>query len=102
STAVRNCTQFLKSELAAAEAERILALGKVPFMALCEAFEIAAPKEVAEFRKHVAWVKLGTKHVPLSGTYFAGNNRHRGFRAIVEDIGRLLALSPREVLAPGR
>jgi hypothetical protein len=94
--AVKNCAHFLRSELLAAKAERILALGKVPFRALCEVFGIDAPTEVAEFRKHVAWVQLGTKQVPVSGTYFPGNNRHRGFSAIVDDIGRLLELSPRE------
>lgn len=29
-------------------------------------------------------------------TYFAGNNRHRGFAAITEDIGRLLEVNPRD------
>lgn len=94
--AVKNCAHFLRSELLAAEAERILALGKLPFRALCEVFGVHAPPEVAEFRKHVAWVRLGTKQVPVSGTYFPGNNRHRGFSAIADDIGRLLGLSPRE------
>ena len=94
--AVRNCVPFLKSELVSADAERILALGRVPFRALCEAFRIDAPTEVAEFRREVVWVRLGSRTVPLSGTYFAGNNRHRGFSAIVDDIDRLLALSPRD------
>ena len=94
-TAVANCAHFLRSELATAEAERVLALGQVPFRALRQVFGIRAPSRVAEFRKHVAWVQLGDKHVPLMGTYFPGNNRHRGFRSIVEDIGRLLDLAPK-------
>ena len=94
--AVQNCARFLHVELLAAEPERILALGKVPFEALCRLFGIEAPKRVAEFRKDVAWVRVGGKVVPLSGTYFAGNNRHRGFAAIAEDIGRLLELNPRD------
>lgn len=93
--AVANCAHFLRSELIAAEAERILALGQVPFRALCQVFELDAPSGVAEFRKQVAWVKLGQKKVPLMGTYFPGNNRHRGFTSIVEDIGRLLDLAPK-------
>ena len=93
--AVANCAHFLRSELATAGAERILALGQVPFRALRQVFDLRAPSKVAEFRKHVAWVQLGAKKVPLMGTYFPGNNRHRGFGSIVEDIGRLLALAPR-------
>ena len=29
------------------------------------------------------------------GTYFAGNNRHRGFDKVIEDIERLLKMEPR-------
>ncbi len=94
--AVRNCAHFLYDELFAAEPERILALGKIPFEAVCRVFGITASKQVAEFRKDVRWVRMGRKEVPLSGTYFAGNNRHRGFPSIVEDIARLLELNPRE------
>ncbi len=93
--AVANCAHFLRAELATAGAERILALEQVPFLALRQVFGIRAPSRVAEFRKHVAWVQLGGKKVPLMGTYFPGNNRHRGFRSIVDDIGRLLDLAPK-------
>jgi hypothetical protein len=30
----------------------------------------------------------------MAGTYFTGNNRHKGFDKIIEDIERLLKLSP--------
>jgi len=93
--AVANCAQFARAELIASEAERILALGQVPFQALCQVFGLDTPTGVAEFRKQVAWVNLGQKKVPLMGTYFPGNNRHRGFTSIVEDIGRLLDLAPK-------
>lgn len=93
-SAIANCAHFLRSELTMADAERILALGQVPFRAVCNVFGIRGPKRVAEFRKKVTWVQLGQKKVPLLGTYFPGNNRHRGFPLIVEDIGRLLDLTP--------
>jgi uracil-DNA glycosylase len=93
--AIENCAHFLRSELIAAEAERILALGQVPFRALCRVLGLDAPSRVAEFRKQTRWVRLGQKNVPLMGTYFPGNNRHRGFASIVEDIERLLDLVPK-------
>ena len=93
--AVRHCANFLRDELLAAEPERILALGRVPFHSLCSIFDIDAPKKVAEFRTRTWWVKLGARKIPLSGTYFPGNNRHKGFSAIVQDIGKILKLSPK-------
>ena len=95
--AVRNCANFLRDELVAAEPERILALGRVPFHSLCSIFDIIdPPKKVAEFRTGIWWVKLGARKVPLSGTYFPGNNRHKGFSAIVQDIERILRLPPKD------
>lgn len=93
--AVTHCGHFLQSELLMAEPERILALGRVPFASLCEIFRLDAPKKVAEFRKRIWWVRVGTREVPLTGTYFPGNDRHQGFSAIGPDIARLLALNPR-------
>jgi len=93
--AVRNCADFLRDELFASEAQRILALGKVPFKSLCKIFNIRrAPQGSAEFRKQTWWVQLGGRKVPLSGTYFPGNNRHKGFSDIIQDIDRILNLSP--------
>jgi uracil-DNA glycosylase len=93
--ATKNCASFLRSELVSAGAQRILALGRVPFGSLCDIFGLDAPKRVSEFRRKVWWVRLGEKQVPLTGTYFPGNNRHRGFVRIAEDIERLLSLTPR-------
>jgi uracil-DNA glycosylase len=94
-SAVKNCGHFLRSELLAAKAERILALGRTPVASLCETFGLDAPRDVASFRQRVWWVQFGATEVPLSGTYFPGNDRHQGFSLIGEDIGRLLTLSPR-------
>lgn len=92
---IRNCSRFLKDELFAAAPERILALGRIPFQSLCDLFSIKAPKKVADFRNHIWWVRLGSREIPMSGTYFPGNNRHRGFPAIVEDISKILKFRPR-------
>ena len=94
--AVRHCANFLRDELLVSEPERILALGSVPFNSLCSIFHIDAPKKVAEFRKRIWWVKLRTRSIPLSGTYFPGNNRHKGFSAIGQDIDRILKLFPKD------
>ena len=95
--AMRNCASFLRDELSAAKPERILALGRVPFRALCEAFSIAEPpRMLREIHGKVWWVRLGNKTVPLGGTYFPGNNRHRGFSAIVRDIKRIFRLFPND------
>lgn len=94
--AVRNCSNFLRDELLAAKPERILALGKVPFRSLCDMFDINAPEEVGEFRKCTWWIKLGTRKVPLSGTYFPGNNRNNQMPFIEQDIDRILKLFPKD------
>ncbi len=95
-TAMKNCSSFLRAELTAARAERILALGVVPFRSLCDLFGIDAPRRVEEFRGQVWWVRLGEMEVPLAGTYFTGNNRHKGFDKIVQDIEHVLQLEPRK------
>ena len=93
--AVKNCASFLRSELTAANPERILALGAVPFRSLCDIFGVTAPTQVDKFHGQVWWIRLGKSEVPMAGTYFTGNNRHRGFDKIVEDIERLFKLAPR-------
>jgi len=94
-SAVKNCGRFLHSELLAAEPERILALGRRPFEALCDIFGLEAPRNVADFRTQTWWVPVGQREVPLSGTFFSGNNRHQGFEFIIQDIARILKLAPR-------
>lgn len=96
--AVNNCADFLYGELLSAQPERILALGKAPFNSLCNIFGIEKDErgeKVVECRKNTWWVALGAKMVPLSGTYFPGNNRHKGFSAIAQDIDRILKLFPK-------
>lgn len=93
--AIRHCASFLRDELLDAEPERILALGRVPFRGVCKMFGVDVPRTVAQSRARVTWVRMGTREVPLLGTYFVGNNRHGKFPAIVEDIARLLELKPR-------
>ena len=98
-SAVKNCARFLHSELLTAEPERILALGRKPFAGLCDIFDLHGPRNVADFRKETWWVRIGSKEVPLTGTYFSGNNRHQGFEFIIEDVARLLKLAPRTINA---
>ena len=94
--AIRHCANFLRDELLTSEPERILALGRVSFNSLCSLFQVDAPKKVAEFRKRTWWVKLGKRKVPLSGTYFPGNNRHNQMPFIEQDIDRILKLFPKD------
>jgi uracil-DNA glycosylase len=96
-SAIKNCGSFLRSELFAAQSERILALGSHPFEALRTIFGLSAPKRVADFRKGTWWVRVGERDVPLSGTFFPGNNRHKGFELIIQDIARMLTLAPRNI-----
>ena len=93
--AVKNCASFLRAELTAANPERILALGAVPFRSLCGIFGVAAPRRVAKFRGKVWWVRIGKSEVPMAGKYFTGNDRHKGFAKVLEDIDHLLKLEPR-------
>jgi len=97
--AVANCSKFLRDELLAAKPERILALGRVPFKSLCSLFGIDiddVSERVAEFRKRIWWVRLGSREVPLSGTYFPGNNRNNQRALVEQDIRRMLELVPRD------
>lgn len=94
--AVRNCANFLLNELLAAEPERILALGRVPFKSLCDIFNLRASVKVNEFRKRIWWVRLGKRDVPLSGTYFPGNNRNNQRPLIEQDIDRILKEFPKD------
>jgi uracil-DNA glycosylase family 4 len=93
--AIRYCQNFLLDELLAAQPERILALGKVPFESLCDRFNLRASKKVSEFRKEIWRVRLGGKEVLLSGTYFPGNNRNNQRPLIEQDINRILKEFPR-------
>lgn len=93
--AVSNCASFLLEELLAAQPERILALGGTPFESLRNLFKLNASTRVGEIRKTIWWVKLGKGEVPLSGTYFSGNNRNRQRPLVEVDIKRILEEYPR-------
>ena len=98
STAIKNCAPFLHKECKSLSPERILALGKIPMQSVSKVFNIKIPPRVERFREKTFWVTLGNREIPLMGTYFPGNNRHRGFEDIVTDIRQILSKSPR----PGR
>ena len=98
STAIKNCAPFLHKECKSLSPERILALGKIPMQSVSKVFNIKIPPTVERFREKTFWVTLGNREIPLMGTYFPGNNRHRGFEDIVTDIRKILSKSPR----PGR
>ena len=95
--AITNCSAFLRSELFAAQPERILALGRHPFEALCHIFALNASKTVADFRTNVWWAQFGATKVALSGTFFPGNNRHNGRDLIPQDIARMLSFEPQHI-----
>ncbi len=94
--AVRNCAGFLLEELLAAEPERILALGRTPFESLRDLFKLRASVKVSEFRKRIWRVRLGKREVPLSGTYFPGNNRNNQRPLIEQDIERIMREFPND------
>lgn len=94
--AVGNCASFLLEELVAAQPERILALGQKPFGSLRHLFNLRASTKVYEFRKEIWWVRVGKREVPLSGTYFPGNNRNNQHPFIKHDIERILRIFPKE------
>jgi len=97
SEAVKNCAEFLRKECEILSPERILALGKIPMRSVSEAFNIKIPPRVERFREKPFWVTHGDREIPLAGTYFPGNKRHRGFEYIVQDIREILSKSPKPI-----
>jgi uracil-DNA glycosylase len=93
--AVRNCQEHLRAELECAQAERILALGAVPFQSLSSLFSLDAPSRVEDYHGRIWWVGIGAREIPLSGTYFPGNDRHGGLHHIPADLRGLLDVVPR-------
>jgi len=80
--AINNCAALLRDELLSVQPERILALGKVPFMSLGSIFGIGKDEtgdDVAVFHKKTWLVDLRGQKILLGGTYFPGNNRTRVF-----------------------
>jgi uracil-DNA glycosylase len=95
SKAIANCSSYLRNEITLAQPERILALGCDPMQSLSIALGFKAPPRVCDYRQKFWWVQLGNRWIPVAGTYFAGNNRHRSFEKIVRDINWILQQKPK-------
>lgn len=93
--AIQNCREHLRTEFECAQPERILALGGVPFKTIARLFSMKVPKNVEDCHGRIWWVSLGKHEIPVSTTYFPGNNRHGGLQYVPADIGNLLAVAPK-------
>lgn len=71
--------------------ERIVTLGQVPLRAVSEIFGLPLPRRLSELRDVMQWVRISGASIPVGATYFAGNNRHRGFADIVRTIEQVLS-----------
>ncbi len=89
--AIRNCERHLKRIVEAVSPQRIVTLGHVPLRAVSEVFGLPVPPRVADLRGVIRRVRTGGRPIPLAATYFAGNNRHRGFGDIVRTIEQVLS-----------
>jgi uracil-DNA glycosylase len=90
--AIAHCRPFLRAERQHAMPERVVALGEVPFKSLCRLFSVTAPRKVRDYHGRSWEVRLGDRSTLLSGTYFPGNDRHKGFNSIVTDFRNYLSL----------
>lgn len=93
--AIKNCASHLVGEIGLSHAERILALGREPMKSVSHALELEFPGMVHEYRRKLLWGRIAGHLVPVAGTYFPGNNRHKGFAKIAEDIKWILAQEPK-------
>lgn len=93
--ALKNCESYLHAELECALPERILALGALPFQTLSRLFSLDAPDRLEDCHGRIWWATIGRREVPVSGTYFPGNDRHGGLHHVPADIRNLLAVEPR-------
>jgi uracil-DNA glycosylase len=89
--AIRNCERHLLRMLEAICPERIVTLGQAPLRAVSEIFGLPLPRRLSELRSVIQWARLGGDSIPVASTYFAGNNRHRGFGDIVRAIEQVLS-----------
>lgn len=75
--AIKNCSAHLRKEMEFARAERVLALGRVPFRGVAEALEIrAVPTTLCQARLAPRYALLKNMRIPFAVTYFPGNNHH--------------------------
>ena len=89
--AIRNCERHLLRIVEAVSPQRIVTLGQVPLRAVSEVFGLPVPPRVSDLRGVIRRVRTGGRPIPLAATYFAGNNRHRGFGDIVRTIEQVLS-----------
>ena len=89
--AIRNCERHLLRTVGAVSPERIVTLGQVPLRAVSEVFGLPVPPRLSDLRGVIRRVRTGGRPIPLAATYFAGNNRHRGFGYIVRAIEQVLS-----------
>ncbi len=92
--ALWNCARHLRQELEVARPTRVMAIGLDAMRALAAALELPAPVRVRDYRGRLQRVRIAGQETWLSGTYYAGNNRHRGRDKIVADIRNLLGRHP--------
>jgi hypothetical protein len=82
-------------ELEISRTDRVLALGRDPMKSASLALELKdVPSKVCEFQRRLWWGEVAGRRIPVAGTYFPGNNRHRGFGKIAEDIRWILKQVP--------
>lgn len=93
--AITNCTHHLQSEMLIARPKRILALGLSAMKAVSQTCGFKIPAKVDEICQNLWWASFDGLLVPIAGTYFPGNNRHRGFERIQESIRSLLEHEPK-------
>lgn len=88
--AVRNCSRHLHTSVLAIRPKRVLMLGRVPLRAMSLAFDLDLPSSVRACRGRQWTLALPHGDMTVAATYFPGNNRHRGFDAIVETLRNLM------------
>jgi uracil-DNA glycosylase len=93
--AVRNCAGHLRSEIEAIQPERILTMGTNGFRCLALALGWSPPAGIARIRRHPWEARIAGRPVPVGGTYYFGNNRHRGRWKIIADIRAILRRAAR-------
>ena len=89
--AIRNCERHLLRMIEAIGPERIVTLGQVPLRAVSEIFGLPLTLRLSELRDVIRWATIRGEAIPVAATYFAGNNRHRGFGYIVRTIEQVLS-----------
>jgi hypothetical protein len=67
----------------------------LPFQTLSRLFSFDAPDRVEDCHGRIWWAIIGGREVPVSGTYFPGNDRHGGLRHVPADIMSLLEVGPK-------